>query len=111
MKPNSKRLEYHRNDPSTQAPAFQQDSESVTHADDPLSGSNRQSNVNAERRPADPRAALISSLARSVADLGAAGDIAGARIATEALSRLLATADGGACPVVDLAGERAKRGT
>jgi len=58
--------------------------------------------------PADPRAALIATLARSVADLAAAGDLAAARIAHETMGKLLETAQGGAA-VVDLAERRRGR--
>jgi len=55
------------------------------------------------------RAALGADLAGHVARLLAAGDVEGARIAHEAMGRLLAAAAPSSGTVVDLAAERARR--
>jgi hypothetical protein len=60
----------------------------------------------------NPRATLAAQLAGSVSALLASGDTSAARVAADALSRLLATTDTGpGAPVVDLALERDKRRT
>jgi hypothetical protein len=56
----------------------------------------------------NPRAALVVQLAAAVGALASVGDLDGARVASEALSKLLG-ATGEAAPVVDLA-ERRRRG-
>jgi len=56
----------------------------------------------------NPRAQLLESLAASVLAATAAGDLHAARVAHEALGRLLAQEPGGPA-VTDLAAERAKR--
>ncbi len=53
------------------------------------------------------RGALIGTLANAVRDAAAAGDIAAARVAHEALGQLLT--DAGPSPVVDLNVERERR--
>lgn len=55
-----------------------------------------------------PRSALADALAGHVAALLAAGDMGGAKVAADALARLVGSA--GAGPVVDLGAERRKRG-
>ena len=57
--------------------------------------------------PESPRRALIAALANAVREAAAAGDLAAARVAHEALGRLLTEA----CPraVVDLSAERERR--
>jgi hypothetical protein len=62
-----------------------------------------------ETSTANPRAKLLAFLAASVAELAAAGDLDGARVAAAALSALLGPAGEGA-PVVDLATARRERG-
>jgi len=64
--------------------------------------------VSPPERTANPRADLASDLAGHVARLLAAGDVEGARVAGDAMMRLLAAAPDGA-GVVDLAAERARR--
>jgi hypothetical protein len=58
---------------------------------------------------ASPRAALVADLAGHLAQLLAAGDIEGARLAHETIGRLLATEPGGSTAVLDLASERRRR--
>jgi len=55
----------------------------------------------------NPRASLVAALANAIRDAMAAGDLAAARIAVEALGRLLASEDPTAS-VVDLRARRAK---
>jgi len=55
-----------------------------------------------------PRAALLAALTNAVRDAAAAGDLAAARVAHEALGRLL-TEPGSASAVVDLNAERERR--
>ncbi|MEI8258144.1 MAG: hypothetical protein WCJ30_20900 [Deltaproteobacteria bacterium] len=55
--------------------------------------------------PADPRAALVAALAAAIRDGAAAGDLTLARVAHDALGRLLGTG-AGAGAVVDLASRR-----
>lgn len=59
--------------------------------------------------PANPRAALVAALTAAVRDATAAGDLECARIAHEALGRLLGAAAGEPAPVVDLAERRGGR--
>jgi len=54
-----------------------------------------------------PRSALIAALANAVRDAAAAGDLVAARVAYEALGRLLSEPGTGA--VVDLNAERERR--
>lgn len=60
--------------------------------------------------PSDHRAELARALTRAVDDSTAAGDLAAARVAAEALVKLLGSAGPNAAPVADLAAERARRG-
>ncbi len=57
---------------------------------------------------ASPRAALIAALTNAVRDAANAGDLVAARVAYEALGRLLAE-PGAAAMVVDLHAERERR--
>jgi len=57
----------------------------------------------------DPRAVLVAQLAGAVASLTASGDIEGARVATDAIARLLASPGSGSAAVVDLAERRRRR--
>jgi hypothetical protein len=56
-----------------------------------------------------PRAALLEALGMAVASGAASGDLEVARVATEALSKLLSSKNGDDASVVDLNAERAKR--
>jgi hypothetical protein len=56
-----------------------------------------------------PRARLVKALAEAVAAASAAGDIHAARVAHDALGRLLGDQTPGTAEVTDLATERAKR--
>jgi hypothetical protein len=56
-----------------------------------------------------PRARLVADLADRVRELALAGDLAGARIAQEAIAKLLGRGDEEPSPVVDLAGKRSAR--
>ncbi len=60
--------------------------------------------------PPKPRAALAATLAGHMASLLASGDVEGARVAGDAMMRLLGSDAGQGSPVVDLAAEREKRG-
>ena len=60
-----------------------------------------------EPSPLSPRAELVQSLTNAISAAVAAGDLQVARVAHEALGRLIA--DGNSAVVVDLATERAKR--
>jgi hypothetical protein len=53
---------------------------------------------------------LISALTESISAAIAVGDVHAARVAHEALGRLLAEPEPGVTPVADLGAERAKRG-
>jgi hypothetical protein len=64
-----------------------------------------------EGRPESPRGALVAALTTTIAAATAAGDLHAARVAHEALGRLLAEPQRGAPAVPNLASERAKRGT
>lgn len=57
-----------------------------------------------------PRARLVANLTETISSATAAGDLHAARVAHEALGRLLAEPEPGAPDVADLASERAKRG-
>lgn len=59
---------------------------------------------------ASPRAVLAAQLAGAVAQLMAAGDLAGAKVAADALQALLGASEAGTAPVVDLAAVRRERG-
>jgi hypothetical protein len=58
---------------------------------------------------ASPRAALIASLADHVRALALAGDLEAARVASDALARLLTGKEGDTAPIVDLARARERR--
>jgi len=64
----------------------------------------------AEGADLSPRARLVATLAETISTATTAGDLHAARVAHEALGRLLAEAEPGAPEVADLASERAKRG-
>lgn len=60
--------------------------------------------------PGTPRDRFVASLAETIREASAAGDLEAARVAHDALGKLLrAPGPGGAAPVVDLATEREKR--
>jgi hypothetical protein len=59
---------------------------------------------------ASPRGSLVGALSAAIAAATSAGDLHAARVAHEALGRLLAEPEPGARAVADLASERAKRG-
>jgi hypothetical protein len=59
--------------------------------------------------PKTPRERLVAVLTETIAAALPAGDLHAARVAHEALGRLLAERDPGASSVTDLASERAKR--
>jgi hypothetical protein len=58
-----------------------------------------------------PRGKLVELLTATIATATAAGDLHAARVAHEALGRLLMEAEPGAPTVADFASERAKRGS
>lgn len=60
---------------------------------------------------ASPRARLIADLADRIRELALAGDVHAMRAAQQALEAIVAAPGGESAPVVDLAHERAKRGT
>ncbi|MEI8258066.1 MAG: hypothetical protein WCJ30_20510 [Deltaproteobacteria bacterium] len=57
----------------------------------------------------NPRVALIAMLTASVRDATGVGDLAAARVALEALNRLLAEDGGSTSNVVDLHGTRRRK--
>jgi hypothetical protein len=61
-------------------------------------------------KPADPRSALLGQLAEGMREALAAGDVEAARIAHEAIGRLLGATGADAGGVIDLAAERRRRG-
>jgi hypothetical protein len=56
-----------------------------------------------------PRARLIQALSETISAAALAGDLAAARVASDALQRLLAEPEVVAAEVVDLAKERSRR--
>jgi hypothetical protein len=60
-------------------------------------------------RSPSPRAGLVAALTETITTAAAAGDLHAARVAHEALGRLLAEPEPGASEVADLATERARR--
>jgi integrase len=86
---------------------------SETEADEAPTSAPPSTSSTASSPPApNPRAALASTLAASVTELAGTGDLDGARLAHEALGRLLGLAAPSPAPgVVDLGEERAKRRT
>jgi len=79
-------------------------------AGDAAAGSNAPAPTLTTSSQISPRASLAAELAAHVAKLLAAGDLEGARIAHEAMGRLLAAPQpGDGAHVVDLAEERRRR--
>ncbi len=59
--------------------------------------------------PANPRQALLASLTDAIRDASGSGDMGAARIAMEALAKLIGDGSSAASPVVDLAEATRKR--
>jgi integrase len=64
------------------------------------------SRAQSETQTGNPRAALVAALTTAIRDTAAAGDLAAARIALEALNQLLGAAEGASAGVADLAARR-----
>ena len=60
--------------------------------------------------PPNPRAKLVADLGDAVKAAALAGDLEAVRIAADALSRLVGAGMGNGAAVIDLTGERARRG-
>jgi hypothetical protein len=61
------------------------------------------------RLDSSPRARLVATLTETIAAATGAGDLHAARVAHEALGRLLATPDPDVAEVTDIGAERARR--
>lgn len=61
-------------------------------------------------RPISPRARLVAALTETISAATAAGDLHAARVAHEAIGRLLEEPEPGVAGVADLRAERSRRG-